>query len=45
MQELQLAFGLTGAMLLPLLALNRVPGAAPGFFAFTAMREVMRLVG
>jgi len=66
-QELQLAFGLTGAMLLPLLALtllimnnrtawvgdrlraslalNLVLAAALGFFAFTAMREVMRLLG
>jgi hypothetical protein len=66
-QELQLAFGLTGAMLLPLLALtllimnnrtawvgdrlraslalNLVLAVALGFFAFTAMREVMRLAG
>ena len=66
-QELQLAFGLTGAMLLPLLALtllimnnrtawvgdrlraslalNFVLAAALAFFAFTAMREVMRLAG
>ena len=66
-QSLQLAFGLTGAMLLPLLtltllimnnrtawvgdrlraslALNLVLGAALGFFAFTGIREVTRLVG
>ena len=66
-QELQLAFGLTGAMLLPLLALtllimnnrtawvgdrlraslalNLVLAAALAFFAFTAIREVMRLAG
>jgi Mn2+/Fe2+ NRAMP family transporter len=66
-QELQLAFGLTGAMLLPLLALtllimnnrtawvgdrlraslalNLVLAAALGFFAFTGIREVMRLAG